>query len=229
MIAPLVRRNGVPQRQWTTKKTRAPCRLANRKLYDHRRHYSLKFEVLSEGMNAKRLYMNTASQIRHKTRINGSTSRKQWARRVILTRADANEGNEEQSATNRNEIEDIGTSLKSSAALLTETENRMQGLKPMSEFDDDDDKSAVQKFLFPDKDELPDEVEMSIWEHLEELRQRVFVSVIGVGAIILVCFGYSKQLIQVLESPVAEQGVKFLQLSPGEFFFTSFKVLFHSF
>jgi sec-independent protein translocase protein TatC len=87
-----------------------------------------------------------------------------------------------------------------------------------------EDKTAVQQFLFPDKEELPDDVEMSIWEHLEELRERVLVSVIGVGVMITGCFCYSKQLVEVLESPVADKGVKFLQLSPGEFFFTSFKV-----
>jgi len=87
-----------------------------------------------------------------------------------------------------------------------------------------EDKTAVQQFLFPDKEELPDDVEMSIWEHLEELRERVLVSVIGVGVLITGCFCYSKQLVEVLESPVADKGVKFLQLSPGEFFFTSFKV-----
>ena len=105
--------------------------------------------------------------------------------------------------------EEFGMTTRSDAGGLTSSE---------------EDRTAVQKFLFPDKDELPDEVEMSIWEHLEELRERILVSVIGVGAIILGCFGYSKQLVQILESPVADKGVKFLQLSPGEFFFTSFKV-----
>ena len=88
----------------------------------------------------------------------------------------------------------------------------------------EEEKTAVAKFLFPDKEELPDDVEMSIWEHLDELRERILVSVIGVGALILGCFGYSKQLVELLEAPVADKGVKFLQLSPGEFFFTSFKV-----
>ncbi|QDZ21429.1 Sec-independent protein translocase protein TatC [Chloropicon primus] len=87
-----------------------------------------------------------------------------------------------------------------------------------------EDKTAVQKFLFPDKEQLPDDVEMSIWEHLDELRERVLVSVVGVGVTIVGCFAYSKQLVEILEAPVADKGVKFLQLSPGEFFFTSFKV-----
>ncbi|GMH25788.1 hypothetical protein Nepgr_027631 [Nepenthes gracilis] len=40
---------------------------------------------------------------------------------------------------------------------------------------------------------------------------------------ILGCFAFSKELIVLLESPVKEQGVRFLQLAPGEFFFTTLK------
>ncbi|GMH20737.1 hypothetical protein Nepgr_022579 [Nepenthes gracilis] len=40
---------------------------------------------------------------------------------------------------------------------------------------------------------------------------------------ILGCFAFSKELIMLLESPVKEQGVRFLQLAPGEFFFTTLK------
>ncbi|BFM41194.1 twin-arginine translocase subunit TatC [Synechocystis sp. LKSZ1] len=71
-------------------------------------------------------------------------------------------------------------------------------------------------------DELPDEVEMSFFDHLEELRRRIFYSlgVIVVGVVL--CFVEVKPLVQWLEVPA--QGVKFLQLAPGEFFFTSLKV-----
>lgn len=41
---------------------------------------------------------------------------------------------------------------------------------------------------------------------------------------ICVCFAFSKDLVVFLEAPVATKGVRFLQLSPGEFFFTTFKV-----
>lgn len=84
--------------------------------------------------------------------------------------------------------------------------------------------SPLQTFLFPDKEELPDDVEMSVWDHLEELRQRVFVSVGAVGACILLCFVYANQLVKFLEAPVASTGVRFLQLSPGEYFFVTLKV-----
>lgn len=84
--------------------------------------------------------------------------------------------------------------------------------------------SPLSKWLYPSKEELPDDKEMSIFDHLEELRQRLFVSVLAVGVAILACFTFSKDLIYFLEAPVTPQGVRFLQLSPGEFFFTTLKV-----
>ncbi|ESR61571.1 Sec-independent protein translocase protein TATC [Citrus sinensis] len=84
--------------------------------------------------------------------------------------------------------------------------------------------SPLYNFLYPDKELLPDDKEMSIFDHLEELRQRIFVSVLAVGAAILGCFAYSKELIMFLEAPVKSEGVRFLQLAPGEFFFTTLKV-----
>ncbi|KAF8040331.1 hypothetical protein BT93_B2537 [Corymbia citriodora subsp. variegata] len=91
-------------------------------------------------------------------------------------------------------------------------------------FSQDDGKSPIYDFLYPDKELLPDDKEMSIFDHLEELRQRIFVSVMAVGAAILGCFAFSKELIVILEAPVKTQGVRFLQLAPGEFFFTTLKV-----
>ncbi|CAI9096100.1 OLC1v1032173C1 [Oldenlandia corymbosa var. corymbosa] len=88
----------------------------------------------------------------------------------------------------------------------------------------DDESSPLYNFLYPSKDLLPDDKEMTIFDHLEELRERIFVSVLAVGAAILGCFAYSKDLIVLLEAPVREQGVRFLQLAPGEFFFTTLKV-----
>ncbi|OMO88700.1 hypothetical protein COLO4_20120 [Corchorus olitorius] len=78
--------------------------------------------------------------------------------------------------------------------------------------------------LSTDKGLLPDDKEMTIFDHLEELRQRIFVSVLAVGAAMLGCFAFSKELIMFLEAPVKAQGVRFLQLAPGEFFFTTLKV-----
>jgi sec-independent protein translocase protein TatC len=71
-------------------------------------------------------------------------------------------------------------------------------------------------------DELPGEVEMSLFDHLEELRQRIFYSLIAVVISVIGCFFAVKPLVRILEVPA--QGIKFLQLAPGEFFFVSFKV-----
>lgn len=87
-----------------------------------------------------------------------------------------------------------------------------------------EEQSALYTFLYPSKDLLPDDKEMSIFDHLEELRDRIFISVLAVGAAILGCFAFSKDLVIFLEAPVTAQGVRFLQLSPGEFFFTTLKV-----
>ncbi|KAM7463490.1 hypothetical protein LguiA_031611 [Lonicera macranthoides] len=90
--------------------------------------------------------------------------------------------------------------------------------------DDQNNGSAIYNFLYPSKELLPEDKEMTIYDHLEELRERLFVSVLAVGAAILGCFAYSKDLIMILEAPVRTQGVRFLQLAPGEFFFTTLKV-----
>ncbi|HEY9603885.1 MAG TPA: twin-arginine translocase subunit TatC [Allocoleopsis sp.] len=71
-------------------------------------------------------------------------------------------------------------------------------------------------------DELPDDVEMSLFDHLEELRQRIFYSLIAVAVGVVGCFLAVKPIVQLLEIPA--RGVKFLQLAPGEYFFVSLKV-----
>ncbi|WP_017655230.1 twin-arginine translocase subunit TatC [Fortiea contorta] len=71
-------------------------------------------------------------------------------------------------------------------------------------------------------DELPGEVEMGFFDHLEELRQRIFYGLIAVVVAIVGCFFAVKPIVQLLEVPA--QGIKFLQLAPGEYFFVSVKV-----
>ena len=71
-------------------------------------------------------------------------------------------------------------------------------------------------------DDLPDDVEMSLFDHLEELRQRIFYSLIALVIGAVGCFLFVKPLVKLLEAPA--RGIKFLQLAPGEFFFVSLKV-----
>ncbi len=70
--------------------------------------------------------------------------------------------------------------------------------------------------------EVPDDVEMSLFDHLEELRLRIFYALIAVVIGIILCFVFVNPIVQLLEVPA--QGVKFLQLAPGEYFFVSLKV-----
>jgi sec-independent protein translocase protein TatC len=72
------------------------------------------------------------------------------------------------------------------------------------------------------EDEAIYDVEMSLFDHLEELRQRIFYALIAVVVGIIGCFVFVNKIVQLLEVPA--QGVKFLQLSPGEYFFVSIKV-----
>ena len=73
-----------------------------------------------------------------------------------------------------------------------------------------------------DPDELPDDVEMPFFDHLEELRQRIFYSLIAIFIMVIGCFAFVKPIVSILEIPAA--GSKFIQLAPGEFFFVSLKV-----
>ena len=71
-------------------------------------------------------------------------------------------------------------------------------------------------------DEIPDEIEMSLFDHLEEFRLRIFYSLGAIAVVMVGCFIVVKPLVRALELPA--QDVKFLQLAPGEFFFVSIKV-----
>jgi len=74
-----------------------------------------------------------------------------------------------------------------------------------------------------DEDEvLEDDVEMSLWDHLEELRMRLFYIVIGWVVSTVTAFVFVNKIVGVLEIPAG--AIKFVQLTPGEYFFVSVKV-----
>lgn len=60
-------------------------------------------------------------------------------------------------------------------------------------------------------------------EHLNELRNRILISLFVFGLFAILSFIYSEPLIQLLEEP-APMGVKFFQLKPGEIFMTTLKL-----
>ncbi len=81
-----------------------------------------------------------------------------------------------------------------------------------------EDSEEKQEFF----DEIPDEVEMSLFDHLEELRQRIFYALIAVFIAIIGCFIFVNPIVQLLQRPAG--AIKFVQLAPGEYFFVSLKV-----
>ena len=69
-------------------------------------------------------------------------------------------------------------------------------------------------------------LELPFSEHLEELRQRIFL-VFGT-ILLLTCFSFIevKSLVKILELPV--NNVKFFQVAPGEYFISTIKISFYT-
>jgi sec-independent protein translocase protein TatC len=70
--------------------------------------------------------------------------------------------------------------------------------------------------------DFPGEVEMSFADHLEELRWRLIRSLTALVVLAGLCLIWVRPLVRLLEEPA--QGMRFLQLAPGEFLFVSLKV-----
>ena len=64
--------------------------------------------------------------------------------------------------------------------------------------------------------------EMALSEHIEEFSQRVVFCVCIVIAATLLSFTDVREIVKIFQAPAI--GVKFLQFSPGEYFFASFKI-----
>lgn len=69
-------------------------------------------------------------------------------------------------------------------------------------------------------------LELPFSEHVEELRQRIFL-VVGI-IILFTCFAFIevKDLVKILELPISD--VRFFQLSPGEYFISTIKIAFYT-
>ena len=74
----------------------------------------------------------------------------------------------------------------------------------------------------PRENQPPNNAEMPLADHIEELRQRILKGllslIIGAG----LSFLFVKPIVNLLESPAGS--IRFLQLAPGEFLFVSIKV-----
>nr|YP_009257546.1 sec-independent protein translocase-like protein [Coeloseira compressa]ANH09629.1 sec-independent protein translocase-like protein [Coeloseira compressa] len=64
--------------------------------------------------------------------------------------------------------------------------------------------------------------EMPLGDHLEELRTRITISIIIFATITIGCFLYVKNISLLIQQPA--NGIKFLQLAPGEYLFASIKL-----
>jgi sec-independent protein translocase protein TatC len=89
------------------------------------------------------------------------------------------------------------------------------------------DTENQNSFLFPYALNIKqNDAEMSLSDHLEELRQRAF----WVLSILLVSVGLSgysiKNIVKILQEPAF--GIKFLQFAPGEYFFVSIKIIIYT-
>nr|QUE30054.1 tatC [Erythrocladia irregularis] len=67
--------------------------------------------------------------------------------------------------------------------------------------------------------------EMTISEHFEELRQRVLFSIVFFIVVTMFNFFYIEPIVGFLQLPA--DGIKFLQLAPGEYFFSTMKISFY--
>jgi len=69
-------------------------------------------------------------------------------------------------------------------------------------------------------------LELPFSEHVEELRQRIFL-IVGI-ILLFTCFAFVevKSLVKILELPITN--VKFFQLSPGEYFISTVKIAFYT-
>jgi sec-independent protein translocase protein TatC len=69
-------------------------------------------------------------------------------------------------------------------------------------------------------------LELPFSEHIEELRQRIFLLFWIILLLTGVAFIEVKDLVKILELPI--QNVKFFQLSPGEYFISTIKISFYT-
>tara|TARA_B100000497_G_C7678047_1_gene409904 strand:- start:861 stop:1634 length:774 start_codon:yes stop_codon:yes gene_type:complete len=64
--------------------------------------------------------------------------------------------------------------------------------------------------------------EMALSEHIEEFSQRVIFCLLLLVTTTIFCFIDVREIVQIFQAPAL--GVKFLQFSPGEYFFASVKI-----
>lgn len=87
-------------------------------------------------------------------------------------------------------------------------------------------KKQVELFIPYSINITQNDAEMSLSDHLEELRQRAFWSLTTLLLMVGTCIFSVKSIVKLLQEPAL--GIKFLQFAPGEYFFASIKVAAYS-
>lgn len=78
--------------------------------------------------------------------------------------------------------------------------------------------------------EPPDETRMSFGEHLDELRRRIILALLGLLVAFVVCFNFGNRIIETLTAPYVvamhetDQDARLIQLDPIESFMEYFKI-----
>jgi sec-independent protein translocase protein TatC len=78
--------------------------------------------------------------------------------------------------------------------------------------------------ILPVRSNLLTDDEMALSEHIEEFSQRLIFCLILLGGFTVFCFADVKEIVKLFQAPA--EGIKFLQFSPGEYFFASVKIAF---
>ena len=104
----------------------------------------------------------------------------------------------------------------------TEQTNALNDVSDANVIKDVNEEAIADTSIVDDDYQEIDDVEMSLFDHLEEFRSRILYALIAVFVGVIGCFAIVNKIVALLEIPA--QGVKFLQLAPGEYFFVSIKV-----
>ena len=85
----------------------------------------------------------------------------------------------------------------------------------------EDDPSRLPEDDPEPTEDFPFEVEMSLFDHLDELRKRIVIGLAAITVTTVGSFFFINQIVSFLQLPAGK--VKFIQTAPGEYFFVSFK------
>nr|QYB19061.1 Sec-independent protein translocase component tatC [Climaconeis cf. scalaris] len=72
------------------------------------------------------------------------------------------------------------------------------------------------------------DLELPFYEHIDELRKRIFFTFWVIFVLTCIAFIEVKSLVKILEFPVTINNVTFFQISPGDYFVSTMKISFYT-